>query len=76
VSVDGGFDYFKLGWLRKRPKTYTLNIVQTKHQLYDDWNTSAYDFGLIKLEHYQKYGIHATGYGRATEGVRGRKGVK
>lgn len=76
TNVDGGFDYFKVSWQRTKPETYKLKIVQTKHQLYDDWNTMANKFGLITNENYKIYGVHSRGYGRATEGVLGRKGEK
>lgn len=73
TSVDGGLDLFKLSWAKKKPKSYRLVIIQTKHQLYDDWNTGANLFGLIKLENTEYWKMKGRGYGRKTEGTQARK---
>lgn len=72
TSVDGGFYMFKFAWKIRRPKTYKLKIIQNKHELYDDWNTSANKFGLITYKDYKQFGLQAKGYGRLTEGKAGK----
>lgn len=72
TSVDGGFAYFKFAWVIRRPKTYKLVIIQTRHELYDDWNTMRNKFGHITYKDYQAHGLQGKGYGRLTEGKAGK----
>lgn len=39
TSVDGGFDYLKIG-ANKPPKFVDFEVKATKKELYDDWNYS------------------------------------
>lgn len=48
--VDGGLEYFKVGWTGRRPYTFSLFILENKRQLYDDWNTMADKLGLMTRE--------------------------
>lgn len=69
TSVDGGLDYMRVAWQRVRPELFTLLIVQTKHQLYDDWNTSADKLGLITYKNASMYGLYKSAH---TEGKVGK----
>lgn len=73
TTVDGGLTMFKFAWQVRKPKTYKLSIIQNKHELYDDWNTSTNRFGLVTLKEYKQFGLQSKGYGRLTEGAAGKK---
>ena len=50
VSVDGGFDYFKVSYnptKNKELRYRTIEVQATKAELYDDWNTSKDKYGRI-----------------------------
>jgi len=48
VFIDGGFDYTRIGGEKKMFKEKTIEVKATKKELYDDWNTRADKFGVIK----------------------------
>ena len=48
VFIDGGFDYTRIGYSEKEPKSRTRYIKATRKEMYDDWNTKADKFGVIK----------------------------
>lgn len=63
-AIDGGFEYIKtVGACIP----FKLKIVQTKQELYNDWNTGEDKYGLIKNKVYRRYKQENTGYGRHTE---------
>lgn len=62
VSVDGGFDHFKIGWKRKEPLTYRLSVPASKYDLYDDWNTMTDNFGVIALKNLSEKGYKKRKY--------------
>lgn len=65
-AIDGGFEYTKtVGASAIKP--FMLKIVQTKQELYNDWNTGEDKYGLIKNKVYRRYKQENTGYGRHTE---------
>jgi hypothetical protein len=49
VFIDGGFDYMRFGGDVK-PKRLQKRIKATKFDLFDDWNLSKDEFGLIKTK--------------------------
>lgn len=63
-AIDGGFEYTKVVGVSK---TFRLKIVQTKQELYDDWNMSTDKYGLIKNKKYKYWQQEGSGYGRITE---------
>ena len=63
-AIDGGFEYTKVVG---SAKTFVLKIVQNKTDLYNDWNTGADKYGLIKNKVYKQFGQENTGYGRHTD---------
>lgn len=65
TSVDGGLEYFKVSGVDC--ETYKLKIVQTKQELYDDWNKSENKYGHIVNKEYEYCGIKNTGYGRTVQ---------
>jgi len=48
IAVDGGFDYHKVSYMNKPPKSVTISIDATKEELYEDWNNRTDKFGIIK----------------------------
>lgn len=48
--VDGGLEYFKVGWYGRKPYMFFLFIMENKRQLYDDWNTMTNKLGLMTRE--------------------------
>lgn len=48
IAVDGGFDYHKVSYMNKPPKSVTVSIDATKEELYKDWNNRTDKFGIIK----------------------------
>jgi len=54
-AIDGGFSYVRIVWTEGFvPMQTTLNIRQTKKQLYDDWNNRTDKFGIIKSKKHEK----------------------
>jgi len=47
VYIDGGFDYCRVGFKKKKPQIFTIKVDQTKGQLYHDWNYKEDKFGII-----------------------------
>lgn len=47
ISVDGGFDYNKIGYHDEFPKSVVLEIDATIGELYYDWNNNIDEFGII-----------------------------
>jgi len=47
TSIDGGFNYMKIGCIGITPISILLCVHATRRELYDDWNRS-----------YDKYGHH------------------
>jgi hypothetical protein len=54
TSIDGGFDYTKLIFEKTSPKLVKLMIPATKRELFDDWNNSTDNYGIIKYESKSK----------------------
>ena len=51
VAVDGGFEYLKLSAKTEADFEHLqIEVDATKRQLFDDWNSSADKFGVIKPE--------------------------
>src|SRR2546421_287567 len=48
IFVDGGFDYVRIGYREKPPEECPLEVDATKAELYQDWDTGANKYGLIK----------------------------
>ena len=49
VFIDGGFDYLRVGGENLDKIIHkTINILQTKKELYDDWNLKKDKYGIIK----------------------------
>lgn len=48
VAIDGGNNYTRTAGDPENFKSIQLDIEQTKKELYDDWNTNADKYGLIK----------------------------
>ena len=47
--VDGGFEYFKMGWgTSEKPQSFQVEVDATKEQLYVDWNSGKNKFGVVK----------------------------
>jgi hypothetical protein len=46
TSIDGGFDYFHVGWQTKgSPKRGKFKLTASKQELYDDWNERLDKYG-------------------------------
>jgi len=75
IVIDGGIDSTYIAWRKKKPEFFKLRIVQTKHQLYDDWNTSTNNFGLfpMSLRKFVNKKLRVVHNSRPTEGNAGRK---
>ena len=55
ISVDGGFDYFKVGFRGGTlPRVVKKMVPATKQQLFDDWNERIDKFGVIETKHENK----------------------
>ena len=48
ISIDGGFDYMRIGYKTKSPKTVIIDVKSTKTKLYQDWNLRRDKFGIVK----------------------------
>ena len=48
VSVDGGFEYFKVSFKKEEPEVVKLSIKATKKNLLDDWNLGKDKYGKIR----------------------------
>jgi len=49
IFIDGGFDYTRIGSKEEKAlKVKKININATKKELYEDWNLTKGQFGLIK----------------------------
>ena len=52
LGIDGGFDYVKISYNSKYvkmvPAVHEIDVAASKKELYDDWNTGADRFGIIK----------------------------
>ena len=47
IAVDGGLEYSRVVYDSVLPENVTLEVDQTKEQLYDDWNSKQDKFGII-----------------------------
>ena len=55
ISVDGGFDYFKVGFKGETlPRVIRKMVPATRQQLFDDWNERINKFGVIEPKHENK----------------------
>jgi len=52
ISIDGGFDYIRILCPpdMDTPKIFSLEIEQTRHELYEDWNCNENKYGIISGE--------------------------
>jgi len=53
ISIDGGFEYTRVLYptgMKNPPKTFDLEIEQTRAELYEDWNRSEDKYGIIQEE--------------------------
>lgn len=48
TTIDGGFDYCKVGFIDATPEIVQLDLEVTKAELYHDWNTGTDKYGIIK----------------------------
>jgi len=48
VSIDGGFDYMKIGFKDIFPEKTEIELNISEQELYDDWNHGINKYGLIK----------------------------
>ena len=48
ISIDGGFDYARIGYVSEMPKRMHKFVNATKDQLWADWNNRKDKFGVIK----------------------------
>lgn len=48
--IDGGFEYVRSGWADdiSQPIHVDIDVDATKERLYQDWNSGADKFGIIK----------------------------
>ena len=47
VAIDGGFDYTRIIYHNKSPKTVRKLVGATKQELFDDWNNRRNKYGVI-----------------------------
>jgi len=52
ISIDGGFDYIRVLWDDKKvsiPKQIQLDVLATKEELYNDWNSRKDIYGMVNF---------------------------
>ena len=54
VSIDGGFDYFRVAFKDVMPRTVRKLVPATRKELFDDWNLRTNKFGIIAPKHENK----------------------
>ena len=59
VSVDGGFDYLKIGFKDRLPRIKVRFINASVQELYDDWNYQINEFGIIGVEGWTNKTLNA-----------------